>query len=693
MASFSRHRLMQVWGLVSFLFVAALLGLLAWRLTPPGGPPLKRPRPGLVRSQIPEEASLVLITLDGLRTDRLGSYGEAPLSPTPHLDRLVSEGFRFEQAISPAPATFPAHVALLLGLSPAGRSEILDLGGTVPPGRATLAEILRSSGYRTAAFVGTSALGRATGLARGFDRFDEPHASDRPATARPLADRPAPEVVAAARGWLDENFRARFFLWVQIADPLPPHPVAAPRPLGRPREAYDAEVEQSDAEIGRLLARLSSLGVMGHTLVAVVSSHGIALGQHGETAAGLALYDESIRVPMALRLPGVGARDRSIPEQVRLFDLMPTLLDLLRLAAPEPPDGVSLVPLLDPGGELAPLPAVSVSVRGRDLLGLAPARALRSGGWKLIEGAADELYDLRRDPGEMRNLASTQRGRAAEMRRTLESVEPLASLMAPMAPARIATGSVPLLEEATVALRSGDGARARRALEDLRALLSQGAGRDAPPALLALLGAALRMQDRTAEALAVYEEALAATGAGTLPAFEDGSAAAASAGGVGRAPLVGLLQAEIGACRRRQGQREAAAFAYREAVAARPDDTDERLALGDLLTEMGHADEAIAELRAAQARSPGDPAVQAAMGRAYLVAGQPLAAILPLQDALRAAPWLVRPWYDLGQAYEALDRKDDARRAYQDFLARVQQQDDPLRALAGNRLRALQQGS
>lgn len=692
MATLSRHRLMQVWGLVSFLFVAALLGLLAWRLTPPGGPPLKRPRPGLVRSQVPEEASLVLITVDGLRTDRLGSYGEAPLSPTPHLDRMVSEGFRFEQAIAPSPATFPAHVALLLGLSPAGRSEILDLGGTLPPGRATLAEILRSSGYRTAAFVGTSALGRATGLARGFDRFDEPHASDRPATARPLADRPAQEVIAAARGWLDENFRARFFLWVQIADPLPPHPAASPRPLGRPREAYDAEVEQADTEIGRLLARLSSLGVMGHTLVAIVSSHGIALGQHGETAAGLTLYDESIRVPMALRLPGVGARDRSIPEQVRLFDLMPTLLDLLRLAAPEPPDGVSLVPLLDPGGELAPLPAVAVSVRGRDLLGTAPARALRSGGWKLIEGAAEELYELGSDPGETRDLASTQRGRAAEMRRTLESIEPLASLAPPAAPARTAAGSVPLLEEATAALRSGDGARARRALEDLRALLSQASGRDAPPALLALLGASLRMQDRTAEALSVYEEALAAIGAGSSPSIEDGSATAGSPGVV-TAPLAGLLQAEIGACRRRQGQQETAAVAYREAVAARPFDTDERIALGDLLTEMGQAEEAIAELRAAQARSPGDPSVQAVMGRAYLVAGQPSAAILPLQDALRSAPWLVRPWYDLGQAYEALDRKDDARRAYQDFLARVQQQDDPLRVLAANRLRALQPGS
>jgi len=252
---------------------------------------------------------------------------------------------------------------------------------------------------------------------------------------------------------------------------------------------------------------------------------------------------------------------------------------------------------------------------------------------------------------------------------------------------------VPFLEEGITALRTGDGARARRALEDLHALLLAGAGHPAPPALLALLGGALRMQDRTAEALALYEGALADVQAeGT-----SGGADLEPAGGLPKvgmmpAPLAGLLQAEIGACRRREGQPEAAVVAYRAAVAARPDDTDSRLALADLLTDMSQPDEAITELRAALARVPADPAVLAVMGRAYLAAGQPSAAILPLQDAVRTAPWLVRPWYDLGQAYEALERPEDARRAYQDFLARVQQPDDPLRARAGERLRALQQG-
>ena len=132
-----RARLAFVFGIVAFVAVAALLGTLSWRLTPLEGPPMKGVRRP-AREPLPDDASLVLITIDGLRADRLASYGEAPLSPARHLDRLATEGFRFEQAIAPAPESFPAHAALLTGLAPAGRSELLAPAGVIPPGRATL---------------------------------------------------------------------------------------------------------------------------------------------------------------------------------------------------------------------------------------------------------------------------------------------------------------------------------------------------------------------------------------------------------------------------------------------------------------------------------------------------------------------------------------------------------------------------
>jgi arylsulfatase A-like enzyme/Flp pilus assembly protein TadD len=687
-----RARLIQFFVGASLVVVTALLGFLIWRLTPPEERRLQRPKRGVARGAMPEDACLVLITIDGLRADRLGSYGEAPLSPTSQIDRLASDGFRFEQAITPTPASFPAHAAILSGFSPVRNAGLLEPGAVLPPGHATLAEILKASGFTTAAFVGSAGVGRASGLARGFDRFDEPHAADRPATLRWLVTRPAGEVIEAARGWLDENFRHRFFLWVQLADPATPRPTAG-RP-GHRRDPYDAELEMTDVEIGRLLSRLASLGVMGHTIVVVAGSHGAGLGEHGEPGAGLALYDTTLRVPLILKLPGVSARDRSIPEQVRLQDVAPTVLDLLRLAAPETPEGASLVPLLDPGGTLPPLPALAATEWPRIFLG-APARfALRAGGWKVIEGAAPELYDLRRDPMEARDLARTQTARVGQMLHDLGAALSPAGPFPADAPARLgelapgdrsrdrssASGvaapaaATALLDEGLAALRQGDGARARRAIEDLTRLVAP--DRPAPAGLLALLGAALRLQGRLPEALAADESALAANeGAG-------GSGAAS--------PLTGLLRSEIGACGRLQGRPEAALASYREAVAARPDDMDDRLTLADLLVESGSPDAAIDELRAALARAPDESNLLAGLGRAYLAAGQPAAAILPLQDALRVSPVMTRPWFDLGRAYEALGRPADALRAYQDFQARVPEPRDALFEQAAARVRALQ---
>jgi arylsulfatase A-like enzyme len=732
----ARARLAQVFTALSCAAVAVLLGLLAWRLTPPEGPPRQRPLLASRREALPEDASLVLITIDGLRADRLASYGEAPLSPARHLDRLAGEGYRFEQAIAPAPLAFPAHAALMTGMAPAGRDDLLEPVGPLPPGRATLAEVLRSSGFRTAAFVGSAAVGRASGLARGFERFDEPAAADRPATIRWLADRPASEVTEAARTWLDDNFRARFFLWVELADPEPPHPAVADRGVRR-RDPYDIEVEVADAAIGRLLARLSSLGVMGHTIVVLAGAHGEALGDHGESGAGLGLYDATLRVPLILRLPGGPERDRSIPEQVRLQDVMPTLLDLLRLTAPEPPDGVSLVPLLDPGGRLVPLPVIAEAPAARIWLGEVSRRALRADGWKWIEGGMEELYDLRRDPGETRNLAASQPARAREMRAALAASWPARPRAqagsgadgTAIAPGAHGASRERLLGEALAALRLADGPRARTALEELRRAVAPGS-RPAPPALLALLGGALRLQGRAPEALGVYEEALdtlrrsaggnttasgdvapgavdgtgnATTGArdGELDPAADpartpagaGTAAAPGPPDADAAPLEALLLSDIAACRRLAGRPDLAAAAYREVVRARPDDPWDRLALADVLVETGEAREAIDELRAALQRAPGEADLLASLGRAYLAAGQAGAAILPLQDALRAAPGMTRPWFDLGRAYEDLGRPADALRAYQDFTARVPAPGDPLYQQAADRVKALRGGA
>jgi tetratricopeptide (TPR) repeat protein len=378
------------------------------------------------------------------------------------------------------------------------------------------------------------------------------------------------------------------------------------------------------------------------------------------------------------------AHDRSIPEQVRLFDMMPTLLDLLRLAAPEAPDGVSLVPLLDPGGELQSLPVIAEASTAQEFLGAPAVRSIRVGGYKLIEGRGEELYDLRRDRGEARNLAPSEQARVAELHHDLEAAWPAGpagaggsesaeeSPATPPLPQATLLQAAPLLEEGIVALRGNDPARARRALEDARRLV-EGRGRPAPPALLALIGAAVRLQGRPSEALRLDEDALGAL---------DGNAA----------PLLAPLQSEIGACRRLDGELPAALVAYRAAVAARPHDVDDRCALAEVLIETGQAKEAIEELRAGLARAPAQPQLLAVLGRALIAMGEPQAAVGPLLEAVRNAPWLSRPWFDLAQGYEALGRPAEAARTYQYFLTHEPEGENPLRTEAAGRLRALQPG-
>jgi arylsulfatase A-like enzyme/Flp pilus assembly protein TadD len=671
-----RMRLGQVGGVTALLFVVLLLAVLGWRLTPPEGP-AHRSRLRLPRHHNPAEANLVLITLDGLRVDRVGVYGAPLPSPTANLDRLSREAYRFEQAITSSPCSLPAHAALLTG-QPATLPGVSPLAALLPADRPTMATILKAAGFRTAAFVGSGAVGRWTGLAQGFDTFDEPEGA-MPDPIRALEGRPARAVVDAARRWIDDNYRRRFFVWLQIADVGDPR--HAPAEFERRfRDPYDARVASTDAEVGRFLDRLASLGVLGDTVVAVVAAHGAGLGDHGEQGSGAYLYDSTVQVPWLLRVPESEARDRSIPEQVRLLDLLPTLLELLGVESP-PLAGVSLVPLLDPGGSLPPLPALSATNEIETFLGGPPLRALRREGWKLIEGGGDAIYDLRRDPGELHDLSASLPQRVAELRTALPSggSEPQAGPSASRLPD---PSQIELLESALLALRAGDGGRAERSLRRLDALTGVSAvyGPDGPPALLSLLGAALRLQGRPEEAAPIYAKAIAAL----VRATQNGATAD---GG-----LEGLLRSDRGACLRLIGDRDGALQDYRQAITLLPEDARSRDALADLYLEAGKTDDAITEYRAALARAPGDATILAGLGRAYLATDDVAAARSLLQEALRSGPAPPRAYFDLGRACEGMQRGREAADAYREYLQRAPP-DAADRAAAAERLRRLEPGT
>lgn len=357
--------------------------------------------------------SILLITIDTLRPDALGWV--AGRNSTPAIDRLAREGLRFRAAVSPVPLTGPAHASLLTGLLPR-RHGVRDNGQMLGAGIPTLAEQLRRRGYSTAAFVSGYPLQRFLGLDRGFDVYDDtlPHGSEG------WLERKATETTEAALAWL-RSARRPFFAWVHYYDPHDPYD--PPRVFWKPgpRGAYDGEVAYVDDSVGRLREGLGSLADGGDLLLILTGDHGEGLGDHREKTHGYFVYDSTALVPLVVRWPGrIAAAERDTP--VRLVDVAPTLVDLTGAPRLDGPDGVSLVPLLE--GQAQHLPPAFIETRLPWIyFGWSPLRAIRDGGWKLIDAPRPELYDLHADPGETASLDARTTAEARRLRLAMEEIE------------------------------------------------------------------------------------------------------------------------------------------------------------------------------------------------------------------------------------------------------------------------------
>ena len=228
-----------------------------------------------------DRPSVLLVTIDTLRADRLGAYGGP--APTPVLDALAARGARFATAIAPAPLTAPSHASILSARIPP-RHGVRDNGGFVLPDSVpVVAARFREAGYATAAFVSGFPLDRRFGLARGFDTYDDRLPRGRDARRAPYVERPADQTTGAALGWIAGR-TGRWFVWVHYFDPHAPY--EPPAEFGPPRTStpYDGEIAFVDREVGRLLA---GIGDPERTLVLVTADHGESLGDHGEETHGV----------------------------------------------------------------------------------------------------------------------------------------------------------------------------------------------------------------------------------------------------------------------------------------------------------------------------------------------------------------------------------------------------------------------
>lgn len=381
----------------------------------------------------PERPSVVLVTLDTTRADRIGAYGYAG-ARTPVFDRIAAEGALFERAWTVTPLTTPAHASLMTGLLPAAHGVRNNGRLRLSEEVETLAERFAGAGYATGGFVAAFPVSRAFGLAQGFETFDDDFGVDPGGRAR--SERRCDEVNARAIPWIRARTKDRdrpFFLWVHYFDAHDPY--APPGRLavefsGRP---YDGEIAHADACLGELLGAIGEGGGLDRTVVAVTGDHGEALGEHGEPTHGLFVYEETIRIPLALRAPWTVPRGIRRTDLASLVDLLPTLLRLARLAPAEGIHGRDLFE--DAAGAVPSDPTERGPARalwaeswfGHEEFLWAPLVAVRVGDGKWIAAPRPERYDLAADPGETRNLAGEEPSKDEALRSLLSRLAPWAA--------------------------------------------------------------------------------------------------------------------------------------------------------------------------------------------------------------------------------------------------------------------------
>lgn len=628
---------------------------------------------------VPREArSLLLVTLDTTRADRLQPYGAENVA-TPALLQLAKEGVLFESASSVAPITLPAHTSILTGQYPFHHGVRNNGSHYASPDLTTLAEVLLGEGFRTAAFVSAAVLSRRYGLDQGFEIYDDDLSSGRERHPRMVPDRPADTTVAAARTWLDTIAASqRFFLWVHLYDP---HAVYSPPPPYRDRyrdRLYDGEIAYMDSQIGELL-RHPRLAPESRILVMAIGDHGESLGEHGEQTHGIFLYDATIRVPFLMRIPG-GPPDLRIGSGVSQVDLVPTALELLGLGARQDLDGTSLVSLMEGLGH-----------RARELYseahlpfytyGWAKLRALSNGRFKVIEAPRPELFDLRRDPLELSNVAATNQGVLHDLRRDLgewvgeddrearleldvEAADQLRALGYLSAPSTARSDAERLDPKDGIELHTG--------LEQARAFVHGGLWEPA----IRQLRAVLTRDPHNLAAMAELAEALQRTGAAD-------EAIRVSEQALALDPSSTRLTLALAGLENGRGNRAKALELIDAAINIDPRYVEARIQRIFQLRMMKRSEEASREADALRQRHPQNPQVALAWVHAVaLPERRTEEAEAVLRDALVSDPFMVGCWRMLGQVLVARGREEEAIEAWREAL-RHQPDDGDAHALVG----------
>jgi arylsulfatase A-like enzyme/Tfp pilus assembly protein PilF len=367
-----------------------------------------------------QKLNILLITIDTLRADHVGIYGGQV--ETPAIDRLGRLGVIFTHAYCHVPLTLPSHCSLLTGVIPPVHG-VRDNGYRFQGGNQTLAEILKTRGYATAAFVGAFPLDSRFGLDRGFDVYDDNYGSRNPQRDLTFIERKAEEVNTRALIWLEKNKNKNFFLWIHYFDPHAPYEPPPPFKEKYEGREYDGEIAYTDLMIGHLIAKMEEWSLIDNTLIVLTADHGEGLGEHQEKTHGIFIYDATMHVPLIFFNKKILPQGRVIQELAGLSDVFPTILDLLNIPFDSRRiQGKSLKSSLLKGKEEKDKEIYLESVAAMLDRNWAPLQGLRTKNWKYIEAPIPELYDLNEDPLELNNIYEKYPKVALELQRKMKTM-------------------------------------------------------------------------------------------------------------------------------------------------------------------------------------------------------------------------------------------------------------------------------
>jgi arylsulfatase A-like enzyme/Flp pilus assembly protein TadD len=349
------------------------------------------------------DLNVLLVTVDTLRFDRVGIL-DARYVKTPHMDALAASSLVFTRAFAHNPVTLPSHANIMTGATSLFHGISDNSGFKLDKKFLTIAQYLKRSDYRTAAFIGAFPLDSRFGLDNGFDLYDDYYGT-RSDHEFFFVERPAEKVIAPAMAWIGKQ-KGKWFTWLHLFDPHQPYLPPSPFKEAYAGDPYSGEVAYVDAQLGVLFDFLRAKRLLEKTVVILTADHGEALGEKGEDTHSYFAYNNTIHVPLFIHVPG--GKTGTTAVNACHADIFPTLCAILGLKVPPQVQGESLLAVAESGRrKSAEIYFESLTAYlNRDW---APLRGFISGDSKFIDLPIKEVYDLQKDMGEERNLAGSSR--------------------------------------------------------------------------------------------------------------------------------------------------------------------------------------------------------------------------------------------------------------------------------------------